>query len=245
MNIVRLIFVSFLAAIMLFSCESDDSDSNMAVELDAGVLVGGPFSFTVDGVPDMITTIALSRFNGSGDAQSYVITDDQGSILGFLSLNAVMGVNFDGAGVGDCYIYHITYNEGLSGLEMGQNVNNLNGEYDLSNFVMITRSGLNAGVLSGGPYNFLVDGLPDMVSEISLDESELTGDNQTYVITDDARNILGTPPTLEAVMGVDFDGAGTGTCYIYHLTYSTSLGGLEMGNNLDDIIDSLTFLILL
>ncbi len=225
-----------MAAMMLIIGCSDDSDDDNPVVLEAGTLSGGPYSFTVDGVPDMVSGISLSGFNGTGDAQSYVITDDSRNILGLPpTLEAVEEVDFDGAGVGDCYIYHITYTEGLTGLATEENLDDLSGNFDLSNFVVINRSALNAGTLSGGPYEFVVDGLPDMVSGIILDDSNLTGDNQTYVITDDSRNILGIPPTLEAVEGVDFDGAGVGDCYIYHLTYSTGLGGLEMGNNLDDV----------
>ena len=232
---LKTITMSILAAAILVGCEGDSDDDNPIV-LDAGTLQGGPFSFTVDGVPDMVSGISLNDFDGVGDIQSYVITDDARNVLGLPpTLEAVEGVDFDGAGVGDCYIYHITYQEGLTGLAMGENLDGLDGEFDLSNFIMVNRGALDAGLLSGGPYEFVVDGLPDMVSQIMLDATNLTGDNQTYVITDDARNILGVPPTLEAVMGVDFDGAGVGSCYIYHLTYSTGLGGLEMGNNLDNL----------
>ncbi len=224
-----------VATCLLASCVGKGDDDDVIL-LEAGTLSGGPFSFTVDGVPDMVSGITLSGFTGAGDVQSYVITDDAKNILGIPpTLEAVEGVDFDAAGVGDCYIYHITYNEGLIGLVAGENLDNLSGEFDLSNFIVVNRGALNAGELSGGPYEFVVDGSPDMVSGIVLDDTNLTGDNQTYVITDDSRNILGIPPTLEAVEGVDFDGAGVGRCYIYHLTYSTGLGGLEMGNNLDDL----------
>jgi len=231
MNNFKTVVLLFSLGIFLFSCNNDDdADDTTPVTLDAGTLSGGPFTFTVDGVADMVSGISLADFDGNGDTQSYVITDAERNILGIPpSLDAVMGVDFDGAGEGDCYIYHLTYNEGLTGLAMGENLDDFSGDFDLSNFIMVSRNGLNAGALSGGPYDFVVDGLPDMVSMISLDDSELNGDMQTYVITDDAKNILGIPPTLEAVMGVDFDGAGTGSCYIYHLTYSTGLGGLEMG----------------
>jgi len=43
---------------------------------------------------------------------------------------------------------------------------------------------------------------------------------------------LGIPPSLEAVEGVDFDGAGPGTCFIYHLRYETGLVGLESELNI-------------
>ena len=35
---------------------------------------------------------------------------------------------------------------------------------------------LDAGILSGGPYDFVIDGVPDMVSGITLDDSTLSGD---------------------------------------------------------------------
>ncbi|WP_246865681.1 hypothetical protein [Croceivirga thetidis] len=235
MNNVKTFLASLATVLLIVGCDGDD-DAETPLVLDAGTLAGGPFSFVVDGVPDMVSGITLNNFSGTGDVQSFVITDDARNILGLPpSLEAVEGVDFDGAGVGDCYIYHITHQEGLTGLAMGENLDALSGEFDLSNFIMVARGALNAGTLSGGPYEFVVDGLPDMVSEISLEDSNLTGANQTYVITDDSRNILGIPPTLEAVMGVDFDGAGVGSCYIYHLTYSTGLGGLEAGGNLDNL----------
>ncbi len=235
MNNLKTFFGILATALLLLSCNNDD-DGDTAIVLDAGTLSGGPFSFTVDGVPDMISGIALSGFDGNGDVQTYVITDDSRNILGLPpNLGAVEGVDFDGAGVGNCYIYHLTYNDGLTGLATNENLDNLSGDFDLSNFIVVDRGALNAGQLSGGPFEFVVDGATDMVSGIVLDDSGLNGDMQTYVITDDSRNILGLPPTLEAVEGVNFDGAGVGRCYIYHLTYSTGLGGLEAGNNLDDL----------
>ncbi len=237
MNNLKTIALIASLGLLLWACEEDDSDGGSeVVQLDAGQLSGGPFSFTVDGVPDMVSGITLSDFTGAGDVQNYVITDDARNVLGLPpTLEAVEGVDFDMAGVGDCYIYHITYNEGLSGLAEGENLDDLIGDFDLSNFIMVNRGALNAGELSGGPFEFVVDGVPDMISGIMLDDTNLNGTSQTYIITDDSRNILGIPPTLEAVEGVDFDGAGVGRCYIYHLTYSTGLGGLEMGSNLDDL----------
>ena len=234
MNNYRIILLLFSFSIFMLSCEDDDNDV-IPVTLDAGTLSGGPFTFAVDGVADMVSNISLD-FNGIGDVQTYVITDDARNILGIPpTLEAVEGVNFDDAGVGDCYIYHLTYNNGLAGLTQGENLDDLAGDFDLSNFLMVNRSALNAGTLAGGPYDFIVDGLPDMITEISLDDADLNGENQTYVITDDAQNILGIPPTLEAVTGVDFDGAGAGSCYIYHLTYSGEISGLQMGTNLNNL----------
>ena len=65
-----------------------------------------------------------------------------------------------------------------------------------------------AGTISGGPFTFIVDGSPDFVSGISLDNANAAGTNSTWVITDDQGTILGLPPTLAAVEGVNFDDAG-------------------------------------
>ncbi len=229
-------FLSILGlGILLVSCNKGETDDT-PIELNAGTLSGGPYTFVVDGIPDMVSAITLDASSLVGSNRTYVITDDSNNILGIPpTLEAVMGVDFDAAGVGICYIYHLVYEDGLQGLAGGENLDNLEGLFDLSNFVMVQRDGLNAGSLSGGPYEFVVDGIPDMVSTIALDDTELTGDAQTYVITDDAKNILGIPPTLEAVMGVDFDAAGVGSCYIFHLTYSGEISGLEGGQNLKDL----------
>ncbi len=222
--------------IFLFSCDGDTDEAPIVLELNAGELSGGPYTFTVDGTPDMVSEISLNADNVVGSNSGYVITDDAGNILGLPpTIDAVQAVNFDAAGAGVCLIWHIVYEDGLEGLDVDSNTSGLSGEYALSNSLTVTRNGLNAGTLSGGPYNFVVDGTPDMVSAIALDDAELNGDTQTYVITDDSKNILGTPPTLDAVKGVDFDGAGVGSCYIFHLTYSGELSGLEGGQNLNDL----------
>lgn len=238
MKTLKTLSILGLLAIGFLACEDDEGtdDGIEPVVLEAGTLSGGPFSFAVDGSPDLVSGINLTGFSGSGETQTYVITDDDKNILGLPpTLDALFEVDFDGAGIGVCYIYHLTYDGALTGLEVSGNLDELSGMFDLSNFLVVNRNALDAGELVGGPYDFVVDGLPDMIMEISLDATNLNGDNQTFVITDDMGNILGLPPTIEAVKGVDFDQAGTGVCFIYSLTYSTEIGGLEAGNNLDDL----------
>ncbi|MFD2564281.1 T9SS type A sorting domain-containing protein [Aquimarina rubra] len=195
---------------------------------DGGEIVGGPFEFVVDGEADNVSGISLS--GNSGSNTTWVITDDQGLILGLPpTLEAVEGVDFDGAGAGVCLIWHLSY-EDLDGLAPGNNaLTDLSGCYDLSNSIEVVRNEtLDGGEITGGPFAFCVDGEVDNVSGISL--SGNSGSNTTWVITDDQGLILGLPPTLEAVEGVDFDGAGVGTCLIWHLSYS-NIEGLTPGNN--------------
>lgn len=223
-----------LAAIFA-SCDSDDDNSNTIIP-EGGELSGGPYSFFVDGNPDMITGVTLA---GSivGDESTFVVTDDAKNILGIPpTLEALQGVNFDDAGVGSCYIYHLSYQDGLAGLAMGENLDNFTGEFDLSNFLMVNR---NAGPLAaeivGGPFEFCVDGAPDMVSGLSLTGASI-GSQNGWVITTDTGEILGLPPTLDAVQTVvDFDAAGPGICLIWYLRYEEGLVGLEVGGNTNDL----------
>lgn len=218
---------------MLYSCGEDD---DAAIMPNAGTISGGPFSFVVDGSPDMVSGITLDNSEVMGTNGSWVITDANDNILGLPeTMEALEGVDFDGAGAGVCFIWYLRYEDGLTGLEAGMNTGNLSGSFDLSNSIMVTRSALNAGTLSGGPFTFIVDGTPDMVSGITIDNSAATGDNSTWLITNEAGEILGLPGTLADVEGVNFDGAGAGVCFIWYMRYGNELTGLEVGTNTSDL----------
>ncbi|TYP72896.1 hypothetical protein [Aquimarina intermedia] len=183
---------------------------------NAGTISGGPFNFTIDGQADYALGIVLDDTNVFGTNRSWVITDDQGNILGLPpTLSDVEGVNFDEAGAGVCLIWYIRFEDDLQGAEIGLNANDLVGTYDLSNALEVVRTcGASAGTISGGPFNFEVDGNADFVSNIVLDTSSASGTNSTLVITDTSGTILGVPPTLADVKMINFDDAGPGTCLI-------------------------------
>ena len=201
-------------------------------EVDGGTLEGGPFSFCVDGEVDTVSGLSLS--GNSGTNSTFVITDDQLNILGLPpTLDAVEGVDFDGAGAGTCLIWHLSFEDGLENAEVGKNAADLVGTFDLSNSVTVERNKVEGGELAGGPFEFAVDGIPDFVENLSISGS--SGANSTYVITDDQLNILGLPPTLEAVEDVNFDDAGAGTCLIWHLSFGGDLQNAEVGKNAADL----------
>ena len=90
----------------------------------------------------------------------------------------------------------------------------------------------NGGTITGGPFEFIVgDGIADNVSGVSLTGTE--GSNFQWIVTDNENKILGLPNAIE---GVDFDGAGAGTCLIWHLSYADGLEGLMAENNLSDFV---------
>lgn len=230
------IWIGILAlGLITTSCSEDDATP--VVPANAGEISGGPFVFIVDGMPDFVSGISVDSSNASGDESTWIVTDGQGQILGLPpTLDALEGVDFDGAGPGVCLIWYARYSGEVSGLEMGMNANNVEGNFALSNSIQVARNqGANAGVISGGPFEFNVDGEPDFVSGITIDSSEAFGDGSTWIITNDTGVILGLPPTLSAVEGVDFDAAGAGLCLIWYARYNGMVAGLEVGSNANDV----------
>ncbi|WP_235835800.1 hypothetical protein [Cognatitamlana onchidii] len=231
---IRKMFFAVLAlGFLAYSC-SDDDDIVVLIP-EAGTITGGPFTFIVDGTADFVTGISTDP-DAVGTNRSFIVTDNQGKILGLPPTNqALEGVNFDEAGVGICLIWYIRYENGLNGLAVGENANNLEGSFDLSNSITVNRLGApDAGVLSGGPFTFIVDGTPDFVSGISTDPNAV-GTNRSFIVTDDQGKILGLPPTIEALQGVNFDGAGIGKCLIWYIRYEDVLVGLAEGENANNL----------
>ncbi len=223
--IKRIFFICLISG-LVWSC-SDDDDNGTVIP-NAGTLNGGPFEFCVDGVADMVSGISTSA-NASGSNSTFVITDDLGNILGLPpTLAELQNVNFDGAGPGTCLIWYLRYEDDLEGAEAGMNANDLQGTFDLSNSIEVVRNQPDAGQIIGGPFNFTVDGIADNVSGISLDGNQ-SGSNSSWVITDDTGVILGLPPTLSDVEGVNFDDAGAGVCLIWYLRFEDGLEGASAG----------------
>ncbi len=193
---------------------------------EAGVLTGGPFEFCVEGTPDMVTGINLT--GNSGANTSWVITDNAGVILGVP--DTLENVNFDEAGAGICLIYSITYNDGLEGLEVDSMLTNLDGCFDLTDNIVVTRNEISGGILTGGPFNFCIDGVADNLTGISL--TDFIGPNLTWVVTDSEGVIT---HLVESLGEVDFDQTGGGTCFVYNLTFETGITGLVINGNIDNL----------
>jgi len=203
-----------------------------------GTLSGGPYEFCVgDGIADNIPVGEVMVSGNQGATNQWVVTDDQRNILGLPPSPDV--VDFEGAGGGTCRIYHLSYYGAVTGLAMGMNLDNVMGCFEESdNFITVVRNEPLGGMLSGGPYEFCVgDGQADNIPTGEVSVSGNQGATDQWVVTDDQRNILGLPPSPDVV---DFEGAGGGTCRIYHVSYYGMVTGLEMGMNLDDVTGCLT-----
>ena len=147
-------------------------------------LIGGPFEFIVDGEADNIPADAITVIDASGTNSQWVVTDDNGNILGLPPSFTVP--NFDAAGVGVCIVYHLTYEDGLTGLAGGNNLSDLDGCFSLSNGISVTRiSGVacdvSGGSLSGGPFEFIVDGEADNIPADGITLMDASGPNSQWL----------------------------------------------------------------
>ena len=183
-------------------------------------------SICIDGIGDPIAVTMTGTVSGTNSG--WVITDTAtGSILG---LPMAPPFDLDGAGPGECSIWYIAYETGLTGLSVGQNVSGLAGCFDLSNPIVVTRNDPEAGNLAisgSGATSITICAGDGVADDIAVDlTGTIRGTNGTYVITDNATGeILGMP----AAGPFNLEGAGAGVCDIWYLRYEDGLTALTVG----------------
>ena len=173
-----------------------------------------------DGVADAVSFNVMTYEPGAN--RQIVVTDADLNVLGLPPGNTV---DFEGAGVGECWVWSLSYTGNLQ-LSMGDNVADVtvlaDGCFHLSdNFVVVNREvpeGGTVATIDGETTVNVVagDGIADMVEFAS---SGTSNSNFTYVITDDQNNILGIPPGNSQ----DFEGAGAGVCRVWGLSYTGTI----------------------
>ena len=203
--------VVFLIAFTLW--QNYVTAQNMNSVVDGGYIsTTDNTSICIDSEPDLVD---VSVEGDSGRLRQWIITDDNNNIL---ALPDAPPFDFNGAGPGVCRIWHLAYN-GIRPLNTIENLSGLRGRYDLSNYIEIVRNEVSGGDLAiagSGATEIEIcagDGVSDAF-DVTLDGA--MGDNSLWVITDDALNILATPPSAP----FDLEGAGEGVCLIWHLSYA-------------------------
>ena len=183
-----------------------------------------------DGMDDVIN---FEHSNNSMAAYRYVITDDQNNILGIPPGNSQ---NFEGAGSGICRVWGLSYTGTLTA-QPGDNAASValsNDCFELSsNFIEVIRTGVDGGEVTTvdgetSIYTCPDDGVSDAIS-FNVETTEANA-NMQLVVTDEDLNVLGLPPTNT----VDFEGAGSGTCWVWALSYTGNLL-LNGGDNVADV----------
>ncbi len=167
---------------------------------------------------------------GAGANGAWVITDSYGIILDLPAAGPPF--TLDGAGVGTCLIWWLTW-DGYLGIApaVGEDANAILAASDcaaLSNAITVVRE--ECDICSAAPG---VLELPSGMTSMSLCTNDGVdepadvqvvdagaGENGAWVITDDAGTILDLP---QAGPPFTLDGAGVGTCLIWWLTWDGDL----------------------
>ncbi len=184
----------------------------------------------VDGNPDPLN-LSFS-VPVSGASSGYIITDNSGNILGTPSAQPF---DLDGAGVGTCLIYSVAYEPGFSGAQVGNNIANLTGCFDLSNGVTVYREEPDGGTVS------LLDGSTNFAQcagQIVFDVTHTTSANflsYWYIITDNNSNILDWVNSANSNT-IDLSAAPAGTCRVYGWSYR-GLGDPIIGDPISSLTD--------
>ncbi|GAA4949029.1 hypothetical protein GCM10023314_22890 [Algibacter agarivorans] len=170
-----------------------------------------------------------------GDNSAWVITDTDLNILGLPS-----GPPFDleGAGEGVCLIWHLSFEDGLTGAEVGMNAADLTGCFDLSNPITVIRNGVHGGVIEGGPFAFTIDEVADKIPNEAITLKDNIGDKSQWVITNEEATIILDLPN--SYTDPDFNALGVGVCKVWHLSYADGLLGLEPPAEGDHLVASLS-----
>ncbi len=140
-----------------------------------------------DNIPDLID---VSISGNAGPNQGWIITDDA---LNILALPGGPPFDFDGAGLGTCLIWSISYADGITGLEVGANAADLSGCYELSNAITITRiecCEADPGTLTGPDLVCLENGSATLTATPNGDAVVPTGYQVIYVLTSGAGLII-------------------------------------------------------
>ncbi|MEQ8702668.1 MAG: T9SS type A sorting domain-containing protein [Phaeodactylibacter sp.] len=177
-----------------------------------------PIFVCPDGTPN---TIGFETTGTSTGTYAYVITTDELSIVGLADGNTF---DFDALTEGTYYAWGLAYTGTLTaGAGDDASAVALSDEcYELSgNFVTVVVETPNGGTVSTADGETTVFTCPgDGVEDVVFFDS--TGTSQgayTYVITDEANEILALP----AGDSFDFDGAPAGTCRVWGLAYSGNI----------------------
>ena len=112
-------------------------DAGSSCNAVGGSIVGGPFTFCLDGQADNIPEGGVSLSGANGTNNQWVVTDEDGNILGLPPTPSAP--NFDTMGEGICFIRNLAFDDGLTGLAVGNNIEGLNGCFSFSNDITVYR----------------------------------------------------------------------------------------------------------
>ena len=201
-------------------------------------------------LPDNITADEITLTGNVGTNSQFLLTDEIGNILELPA--SFTDLDFDSQGPGVCLLWHLSFEDGITGAFIGGNANNIEGCFNLSNPITINKTAegavcqaictANGGTLTGGPFTFCVSDMSaDFIPTDGITLAGNSGTNSQFIITDNQNNIIGIPATFS---DFDFSSQGAGSCLQWHLSFEDGIIGAAIGLNANDLQGCLVCLIL-
>ena len=208
------------------------TDADCDVESGSITLANGTTttSICVDGNGDPLDVVFTE--NPTGTTQGWVITDAQNNILG---LPMAPPFDLDGAGIGTCLIWAISYEEDFAGAAVGVNVSELTGCFNLSNPLTVIREAADGGTvaLTNGETSY-ANCAGDIVFDV-MHTNDAPNLSYWYIITDNNDNILGFLNSADGNT-LDLSAAPAGECHIWGWSFR-GLGAPVMGEHISTLAD--------
>ncbi|MEL6866620.1 MAG: T9SS type A sorting domain-containing protein, partial [Bacteroidota bacterium] len=172
---------------------------------------------------DIADDFVMENNSTANSNYAYVITSSDLEILG-VSPDGVL--DFEGAGVGECWVWGLSYTGNITAM-VGDNaaaVELTDDCFSLSeNFVTVIRDMPEGGTVTSDMGDMVMTCAGDDEADIiQMENNSSSTSNYTYVITDPNLEILGVSPTGM----IDFEPAGPGECWVWGLSFT---GELQVG----------------
>jgi len=192
-----------------------------------------PTRICVDGVGDPINVTVDTDGGGTG---AWVITDAAGMIL---ALPPGPPFDLDGAGVGQCLIWYVNFDDANFAPAVGDDAAAIVAVSTcafLSNAITVDRIEVTAATISTmDALTICVDDGVDEPINVTIDNAGV-GANGAWVITDATGAIVSLPAAPPFVL----DGAGVGTCSIWWVNYDDPAFAPAVGDDAAAIVGAAT-----
>lgn len=196
---------------------------------EGGVLTSTKGDTIVICLNDIDTNVDIQLTGEEGAEFGWLITDENGVILSDLLTD--LPLTYEAYGRPDLQVNHVSYFDELENVQVGNNIEDVDGCYDFSNSIVIQLVEVDAGELTsnfGNDISICVnDGSPDIIS------FELTGNSgfSQLVVT----QMNGTILSLHDNYDIDFDSGNIGNCLVRNVSFLDDATALVVGGNIEDL----------
>lgn len=189
-------------------------------------------SLTVRKVCVADSILLLSDFiisEGDGDQSQWIVTDSDSIII---SSTDNLPVAIDLSDADECLIFSVRYNGEISGNDLGNHINTIQGCIGLSNSLIFEKdkpTPISISVDGATQISFCVS--DSIISEIVISASRPITESFNYIITDSTGHIievLDTNIVAETMIGFDAE-------HFYLIVFNSLIGPILPGMNLSDI----------